>query len=195
MEKRLSTGKGRAGHSLLAGQPVPSAALFPSRSPPRSARGNGRRELAAGQEQEYVAGGMKAAGTTHPTTLPCPAELPCPWGPSGASQAAPPAPAMQRAGMGTRLGITVRITAKNHCFTFPSQLEVPTPNQADLSWHQSLLPSSSTAQPWSRKVQREMDMKKQDFSLEKLKLACTAPSEMFPRKNGCLGTLSPTSQS
>lgn len=154
LEKPPSTGKGCAGQSLAAGWPVPRAALFPSRSPPRSAAGNRRRQLAAGQEQGYGAGRMKAAGITHPTPLPCPRGLPSPWGLLRSSCSA------GEQGWGLWLGITGRVPARNHPFTFPSQPEAPTPNprvlRAAFSWHQPLLPPSSTAQPWGRKVLREI---------------------------------------
>lgn len=80
----------------------------------------------------------------------------------------------RRAGMGWGLlaGNHSQDSSEKSLLHLLSQLEVLTPNRINFSWHQSLLPSSSTAQPWSRKVQREIKIWKNKISVcKKPKLA------------------------
>lgn len=78
------------------------------------------------------AGRMKAAGTTHPTSLPCPRGLPSPWG----SLWSEPGCSSSSCNAGEQgWGL---LAGRNHHFTFPSQLEAPTPKPRVLRANSSL---------------------------------------------------------
>lgn len=189
LEKPPSTGKGCAGQSLAAGWPVPRAALFPSRSPPRSAAGNRRRQLAAGQEQGYGAGRMKAAGITHPRPLPCPRGLPSPLGLLRSSCSA------GEQGWGLLAGNHRKGSSEESSLHLPfparGSHSKPTCAQSSLLLAPAPSPSFLRCPALGQKgSETDKDMKKQDFSLEKPTLACTVLAEKFPWKNGSLGNTS-----
>lgn len=141
------------------------------------------------QEQGYGAGRMKAAGTTHPTPLPCPRGLPSPWGLLRSSCSA------GEQGWGLLAGNHRKGSSEESFLHLPfparGSHSKPTCAQSSLLLAPAPSPSFLHCPALGQKgSERDKDMKKQDFSLEKPTLACTVLAEKFPWKNGSLGNTS-----